>query len=440
LTKIHVERLGKVRAAELTTAPLMLLVGKNNTGKSYVATLLWTLSNLFQVVSSSDEKRPTWWDKFVRTAKNEKAATIELNSERQAALLDWLNRTLASQSSSVLSNAFAYPGFDATRVSLSANEVRPVFSVAITTTETGDSEKKLAFFTGTLSDAEGEPVYRFRMPMLRPNNLVRTSDRIFFEAVCRSAFGPEWSRMRNSVYIPAARTGLMLAFRSLVAQSLDVEDDGRALSLPAPLQDFLQRLAYSNVKVPVERSSLIDWLQRQVLHGAIEASSDEIPAFSYRGEGMDVALPLHATSSMITEMAPFLLVLNGRFSTGVIIFEEPEAHLHLSAQRDMARAIARLVNSGMRLVITTHSDTFLQQINNLMALHKRAEDKEFLSEFGYEGIDLIDPDIAVAYEFSEGPEGTEIVEVVKSDDGFIVKSLNETLISLARETIDLSEE
>lgn len=141
-------------------------------------------------------------------------------------------------------------------------------------------------------------------------------------------------------------------------------------------------MAYSNVRVSPDRSSLVDWLQSRVIHGEIEASSDEIPAFSYRGEGMDVALPLHATSSMITEMTPFLLVLKGRFSTGLLIFEEPEAHLHLSAQRAMARAIARLLNSGMRMVITTHSDTFLQQINNLMALHERRHDGKMIADLG----------------------------------------------------------
>src|SRR5690242_10343713 len=41
--KLTVEGLGKIERAEVDVRPLMLFVGENNTGKSYLATLLWGL-------------------------------------------------------------------------------------------------------------------------------------------------------------------------------------------------------------------------------------------------------------------------------------------------------------------------------------------------------------------------------------------------------------
>jgi hypothetical protein len=41
--RLHVEGLGKIREADVEIHPLMLFVGDNDSGKSYLATLLWGL-------------------------------------------------------------------------------------------------------------------------------------------------------------------------------------------------------------------------------------------------------------------------------------------------------------------------------------------------------------------------------------------------------------
>lgn len=38
---LHVENIGKVLAADIQIAPLICFVGDNNSGKSYIMTLLW---------------------------------------------------------------------------------------------------------------------------------------------------------------------------------------------------------------------------------------------------------------------------------------------------------------------------------------------------------------------------------------------------------------
>lgn len=50
----------------------------------------------------------------------------------------------------------------------------------------------------------------------------------------------------------------------------------------------------------------------------------------------------------------------------LLIIEEPEAHLRPNHQLSLARAIARLVRNGVRILVTTHSDYFLHQISNVV--------------------------------------------------------------------------
>jgi len=175
------------------------------------------------------------------------------------------------------------------------------------------------------------------------------------------------------------------------------------------------------------------------MHGKIEVSNDPVPSITYEPENTKISLPLHAASSMITELAPFMILMKQGYPIGQIIFEEPEAHLHLSAQRSMARALARLVNAGINVLVTSHSDTFVQQINNLMHLYNHPQKTELMKKLGYDEADLINPEDAKAYEFSETRDKTAVYEVKKEPEGFVVPTLNDTLTRLAKETIALQE-
>jgi ABC-type multidrug transport system ATPase subunit len=138
---------------------------------------------------------------------------------------------------------------------------------------------------------------------------------------------------------------------------------------------------------------------------------------------------------MVTELAPIsLLIRQARHRQFVI--EEPEAHLHLSAQRDMARAIVRLVNAGANVVVTTHSDTFLQQLNLCIALSSEGEEAAALRQrHGYQMDDLLTQGAARCFEFVPGEGGTVIREAELTEDGFVVKSINEPLFDLAKEVL-----
>jgi hypothetical protein len=63
--------LGKVASADISMAPLVLLLGKNNTGKSYVATLAWAITNVSLLLSRDDarDRRHQELEQHISSAK-----------------------------------------------------------------------------------------------------------------------------------------------------------------------------------------------------------------------------------------------------------------------------------------------------------------------------------------------------------------------------------
>ncbi len=111
-------------------------------------------------------------------------------------------------------------------------------------------------------------------------------------------------------------------------------------------------------------------------------------------ENKDLSIPLRSTSSMISGLAPLLIYLRDTKPGDLVIIEGPESHLYPDAHRVMAKVLARLVNSGIKVMVTTHSDFLVGQVDNLMRA-SRLNDPE---ELGMERYDLIkEGDVSVYY-------------------------------------------
>ena len=179
-------------------------------------------------------------------------------------------------------------------------------------------------------------------------------------------------------YLPAARSGIMQSHR-VIASSLVVNATRAGLERFPEIPTFsgvtadfmLQLIQYED-----ERSAdslmkaLADALESEVLDGKIRgntALAGGIPNFVYRPRKTEENIRLTRASSMVTELAPLVLLLRSVVARGdTLIIDEPEAHLHPAAQSEMAKTLGCLVRAGVHVVVTTHSDWLLMEIGNLI--------------------------------------------------------------------------
>ena len=61
----------------------------------------------------------------------------------------------------------------------------------------------------------------------------------------------------------------------------------------------------------------------------------------------------------------------------LLVIDEPELNLHPENQRKMARLLASLVNIGLKLLITTHSDYIIKELNTLIMLKSCPKNTKF---------------------------------------------------------------
>ncbi len=246
-----------------------------------------------------------------------------------------------------------------------------------------------------------------RLPLRWQMNpyLVRDDDRggaalslllILSEEVASRVFDPV---SRPAFFLPADRAGIMHAHRmyvrSVVADA-SRKSSGPDVTIPlisGVLGDFLEQLvAFDGAPQKDFGNHLVvaHNLERQLLKGNIHVGFSDIdyPIFTYTPSGWRKDLPLMNASSMVSELAPVVLYLRYVVQPGdLLIIEEPEAHLHPEMQALFTRQLVAAVQSGIRILITTHSEWILEELANLVRLSELPKERR-------EGI--TDEDIALS--------------------------------------------
>jgi predicted ATPase len=92
------------------------------------------------------------------------------------------------------------------------------------------------------------------------------------------------------------------------------------------------------------------------------------------GFGISYILPI-IVSGLIAKKGTYLIV------------ENPEAHLHPSAQSNIGRFLSIIAKSGVKVIVETHSDHFVNGIQIASALNEISNDDVVINFFSHEKID-----------------------------------------------------
>jgi predicted ATPase len=170
----------------------------------------------------------------------------------------------------------------------------------------------------------------------------------------------------NSIYFPTGRIGLTLANGPILLDyyhRMGTPDEySPGLSLQGTNTGFLTML----IRIPREKGYFADHAAafEQNLEGNIVIDrSYKLPHIEFEQSGKKI--PLHVAQSSVQDLAVFLLYLKYMSrQNDLLILEEPEISLHPRMQIHLARLIARLVNGGLRVLVSTHSPYFMEKLGH----------------------------------------------------------------------------
>lgn len=385
---LHVRDFGKIKEADIDLDSYTLFVGDNNSGKSYLLQLMQGIASEF--MNNMKPSIPI-------------ADGLIIEKSMFDNIIENINKNLKEQKEEICRNIFR-------------NEVR-IGDLWITL-ENFDyegyyiKEISLENLSLNLPDVEILPTRNYQLRKFDEIMTVIPSmpfaDFLIFLYLFRSIF--------VSTYIPTARTGLLMLYRSLFANSTKnmFNNKPQDFSLTKPIFEFLERLqTYDMNSAAVEYySDIIQFMEENVIDGKLNVGLNN--QIFYTSKNTNVTTPLYISSAMINELTPIWLLLTNSQGVSGLLIDEVEASLHPKKQVEMARLLNRMHNKGVSIHASTHSDTMVAAINNLYVLSKMKQDgfdiSELLEKTGYQEEDLLKDEMKV-YQFTNCGEYSQVKEL-----------------------------
>ena len=422
------KNLGPIEEAELELGDLTIIAGRNNTGKTYMVYALYgylkkwrelrplkladsLIDNALKAVSLTLEELTS---RVLAEGRASWKVEREALSKERVQVIRELNRKYSKE---VLADVFNSSHDTFERASIEAElsnfPEKHRFSIevgsgTVISMEFDDGEIVLSY-SFSLSEAD------LAVEHLRLAGWI-SSFYLFFLVRSISELG----------YVPfilsAERFGISLFYKELdftknrlvdllqkigddkSRESLSPFDliEGTTSRYSLPIKDnidFTRDL--SNIQK--ERSDIVESKPfddiKDMMEGYYRSTDDEVRFISKARKARSFNIPLHRTSSSVRGLSDLYFFLRHICKKDqLLIIDEPESHLDTANQIEFARLMARLVRAGVKVLITTHSDYIIKEINNLIMLSRSFDSKsELVKKLKYKKQDFLPPESIRAY-------------------------------------------
>jgi len=441
---LKLDEFGKIKKADIEISPFTLFVGDNNSGKSYIMSLIYGIMQLdfginqYKINHTSKAyKEIVKWLKHIQTENGEKKVHIEKDIYMH--FTDLLNIILNDNKKIFIRSIF--------NADIKINKIELKFEydnlLYIKKDIVKDISEEKTNYSITFWGEDNNEVMRGGIRL--PGTFFEFYDIIIF-AILQQVIRLNCFEKSNlkSYYLPTSRTGFVLTYKTLVEKSLDDKFNvGKTTKnlLTRPCSEFLSQLSsISKKNINKKYSDVVDFIENNIIDGTIKVDEAPISDFMYIPNGSKDEIPMFVSSGVITEMTPLVLMLKYKEEMGALMMEEPEMCLHPKLQWLIARGLVQITNTGTPVIITTHSDDILQHINNMIKLSNNNENKKLMGKYKYRDEDLITEDKIKMYQFDVESHQTTIQQLKCGEFGFEAPTFNNMLVSLLEESRAFEEE
>lgn len=428
--------LGPLSSASISLNNLTIICGKNNTGKTYINYAIYGFySSLYEILAKTIQK-----SNFIVSEDN----TCSIDIKNVFNSLDIINNTVlntyASEVSSKVfnSNDKSFENFKITYKNLS----KPL-----------ELDTFISFYKNLMKDFTSKS---FPTLFIKEENyvlyLLNDTDSFSCDLECSilektlvtTIYNLLFNVNFNTFIIPAERSGLNLLFKELNQNRNDLIYNINSLSIsalknqisqyPLPIKNYLNFLNEDLPKYSSTSNFASDFsdislsLEKDVVGGSYIINDDNTIEFAVNTTNKKGKLiDFHLASSTARTLFGLDLYIKYKIKKGdLLVIDEPELNLHPDNQRKIARVIAKLVNRGVNVLISTHSDYIIKEFNNLIMLSRPFEHNSILrKKYNYMDDEILNENSVTAYVSN----GTTIEKSEMNIEGIIINSFDDIINS-----------
>lgn len=445
--KFNFAHLGGIDNGTVELGDLTVICGPNNMGKTYISYAIYGLLRHFKDWIDLSVSR----ERLVQL-RDEGTLLIEL-TDYQKRLANYLEKA-SSEFSENLPHYFNVPEdfFNGAKAEFSHDQLKFDFTNEFKQAVNFGQSEQLSFYKAAHETVLSVTFQTFQTKSggRVPNQIL---DSVISDCITDCLFK---NLLPKPFVVTSERTGIALFYKELdisknaIIEHITSGDKVNPIDLlnsmrsryAQPIQDNINVVRdYENL---CKRKSFIreegdckpirDALQ-ELMGGSYKAVDKQVMYIPKKERGRDkVAVPVYVASSSIKSLFLIDLYINSLAEkNGMLIIDEPELNLHPDNQRKMAGLLARLVNSGVKVLVTTHSDYLIRELNNRVMLNLDVENKEqIMRSAKMTDLDLLQPAQIKAYSLKDDHQ----IHAVEVDKYGINMEVFDNLIADANELAD----
>lgn len=451
--KIQIKELGAVKDAKIDLdKPLILFCGQNNTGKTYLAFVIYALTrikigksplklNIPQLVENG------FWEfeidiEEIFEFKKKTMIEVKSNFDTVFGISEELVEQIFSQT-----ELFFDSDIEDCRKKIFEIELNENISVNNQKIKIIKKDGELKIRLETIEGEDYSSVLKEEI------------FEIFFSSIViyRLAFFP----ISNAVIFPVERNSIFTFSRelslnkTLLYEQMEKMSKGEKFNpfafiqngsnrYPLAIRDGL-RVSEDLENIQKSKSDFFEIakeIEDKLLNGTLLVTKEgDLQFVSNKNKGKK--LPIHMSASIVKTMSSLVFYLKYiAQKSDLIIIDEPEMNLHPDSQVILTKIFAKLLSQGFRLLISTHSDYIIREFNNLIMTSNRGEMvKNVAEKYLYDLNDSINPNDVACYFFHFPKPNSKQVSVknIEIDSfGFEIESIDNEINAQNERVMELN--